>query len=242
MSEHANVIYPPDMWFNTAATSKLIYLMGLKNEYKEPLFAKLAEELPNFIVALPDSSIELDNDEKLFVQAEWETAHIRLASSIGGLLFWLTADTTDKQVFELAEWITHLKYRKMLDPDRKLTLVLGIESDILQQPLIKYLCYRLAQDLPGFVVYTKWEEASDELVKLIKQAYAMPEQSTHTEEVVQEEASDTLDKITQTLQLAMNEKYADEGSKETRNSNIAKALNDIQANINQWLAEAESDK
>lgn len=166
---------PPDKWYNaTEATIPLIYLAGTMGnidwqhdaihhltQVNMPLDIANPRPLPN-----PELFQDLSENDAFIINMEWQVAHIRLASSFGGILFWLANDDTAKNpsLYEMGEWLQNMKWRKIAQPDREpLKLIVGIEPD---NPDDKYIRHRLGQDLPDFKIYSNLQVACEEMVKL----------------------------------------------------------------------------
>jgi hypothetical protein len=88
-------------------------------------------------------------------------------------MFWLAKETShicdrafaQTSRFELAEWLTHYKYRKQINPDKPIKLVLGIDNDF---PGRKYILSRLFDDCPEFVVATTLEDTCQLMTEVLK--------------------------------------------------------------------------
>ena len=105
------------------------------------------------------------SDEKFNEQADWETFHLRRASTEGCILFWLAkeyepicdrayAQTTR---FELAEW----KMRHERDGAK---LIVGIEKGFTGA---RYIKRRLSQDCPEVKICSSLEQTCKEAIKAV---------------------------------------------------------------------------
>lgn len=165
-----NILSPPNKWYTDQI--KMIYLAGSlgENKWQDKVIELLQTKIDDdTYIANPYNTDWTEWKPELLTQeecqTEWEVAHIRIASSIGCILFWMNGNADKKEVYELAEWLTHLKYRKLNNPDRPLKLVLGIENGFTGE---KYIRQRLAGDLPDFVIYETLEDTCNAVLEMIK--------------------------------------------------------------------------
>lgn len=172
----AEIYTPPFKWYNQDA-NKLLFLAGPikgSDDWQSQAIATINKLEPSIAIANPrrENMDEL-NPNEWTVQVEWETLHLRMASANGGIMFWLApeinhdcsnpfAKTTR---FEFAEWLTHYKYRKQLNPDKPLKIILGIDDKF---PGRDYIIYRVFSDCPEFVVATTLEETCQLAVDVLK--------------------------------------------------------------------------
>lgn len=175
MTDIDNIYYPPDKWCHD--DNKLVFLAGPilgSDEWQKEAIKIIHKTNPEISIANPrrDKFGEL-TDEAWVIQVEWETAHLRMASANGGIMFWLApeenhdcrnpfAKTTR---FEFAEWFTHYKYRKIHDPDKSLKIVLGIHDDF---PGRDYILHRVFNDCREFIVATTLEETCQLILDKLK--------------------------------------------------------------------------
>ncbi len=163
-----NLYSPPDQWYekNEDDNRPLVFLAGPilgAEDWQSKAIETLHAADPNIVIANPRRANWEKDDIQFGVQILWETSHLRLASVYGVIMFWLAKETVhiperafaQTSRFELAEWITHYKYRKQLNPDRPLKVVLGIDNDF---PGRRYLLTRIFDDCPEFIIATTLEE------------------------------------------------------------------------------------
>ena len=130
---------------------------------------------PSINIANPRRPITSSDDFKEYEynqQVDWETYHLRRASTEGCILFWLAkeyehlcnrayAQTTR---FELAEW----KIRHERDATK---LVVGIEEGFTGA---KYIKRRLSQDCPLVPISSSLEQTCKEAIKsVIRRKYTI---------------------------------------------------------------------
>ena len=159
-----NLYYPPDKWFDDSAP--FIYLAGGDNDltyWQNQAIHHLHKERPDLIIAAPCYSEVADIDYA--ARVSWELYHIRLASAMGVIVFWLPKLSIDAEtVYQLSEYLTHLKYRKIHQPDRPLKIAVGIEDGC---SLEKYLGFRIMDELPGLPIYNTLKLTCEEAIKLL---------------------------------------------------------------------------
>lgn len=175
-----NKIYsPPDKWYDSEEDLKLVFLAGPifgTNDWQKQATDVLYRLNPQIAIANPrcDEIMHLNNeDENWAIHVEWATAHLRLSSAFGGIMFWLAPQTehycekpfAQTTRFELAEWITHYKYRKIHAPERPLNIVLGIHDDF---PGRDYIVHRVFNDCREFVIATTLEETCQLMTDKLK--------------------------------------------------------------------------
>lgn len=169
------VITPPNQVYSD--DSKLLFLAGPiigASQWQKAAIEHIEKANPNITIANPrrEELKELTRDDWV-VQVEWETSHLRLASAKGAIMFWLSAEDEHKcdnpfaktTRFELAEWLTHYKYRKIHKPENKIKLILGVDDKFSGRD---YIIYRVFDDCPEFVVATTLEETCQLAVAALK--------------------------------------------------------------------------
>jgi hypothetical protein len=172
-----NLYCPPNNWYNPQdGDDPLVFLAGPilgADDWQSQAIQLIHDKNPNIIIANPRRD-KWDADPREFeVQIAWETNHLRLASAYGAIMFWLAKETShicdrafaQTSRFELAEWLTHYKYRKQINPDKPIKLVLGIDNDF---PGRKYILSRLFDDCPEFVVATTLEDTCQLMTEVLK--------------------------------------------------------------------------
>lgn len=168
MEKNTNLLYPPLKW-HVKDEGKLVFLAG-PIQGAEDWQSKASEILhkgnPDLLIANPrvdkyPSPEELQETlgvtDEWILQVSWETAHLRTASKTGAIMFWLAKEAEhfcerafgQTTRFELAEWFTHYKYRKVNQPDNPLKVIVGIDHDF---PGAKYIIHRIFDDCPEFKV------------------------------------------------------------------------------------------
>ena len=161
-----NLYLPPDDWFTLEDSRQLVFLAGPilgTDDWQSQATKIIHEKNPNVVIANPRRPKWETDEHEFDVQVAWESNHLRLASACGGIMFWLAKETAhicdrafaQTSRFEFAEWLTHYKYRKQINPDKPIKLVLGIDDDF---PGRRYILSRLFDDCPEFVVATTLEE------------------------------------------------------------------------------------
>lgn len=169
------VITPPNGWHNEE--TKILFLAGpvkSSNDWQSKAIEIISAGNPELVIANPrrDHLEELSHDDWA-VQVEWETYHLRLSSAQGAIMFWLAEEAEHScdnpfaktTRFELAEWITHYKYRKIHHPVSKIKLILGIDDKF---PGRDYIIYRVFNDCPEFVIATTLEETCQLALETLK--------------------------------------------------------------------------
>lgn len=159
------ILTPPDKFYTDE--SKLLFLAGpikSSDDWQNKAIEIIHATNPEITIANPrrEKMDELSR-EQWVMQVEWETAHLRLASVKGAIMFWLGPETehhcdnpfAKTTRFEFAEWFTHYKYRKIHRPEEKLKIILGVDDNF---PGRDYIIYRVFDDCPEFVVATTLEE------------------------------------------------------------------------------------
>jgi len=159
------IITPPNGFY--ADNSKLLFLAGpIRGSDNWQLKAAEIIQAANSEITIANprraNMDELTRDEWV-IQIEWETTHLRLASAVGAIMFWLAPEVDHNcsnpfaktTRFEFAEWLTHYKYRKIHQPENKLKIILGVDDKF---PGRDYIIYRVFDDCPEFVVATTLEE------------------------------------------------------------------------------------
>lgn len=162
------LILPPSQYYPTTETTPLVYLGGNDSYVDDKKWEIKAVELiraakPDVFIANP---AEWTAPHEFIAAVGWNIYHQRMASINGVLMFWLGKDDMDDQEVrhELAEWITHLKYRKIHQPEKPLKLVLGIAPEYYNA---EYLIYRLYDDLPDFPIHNTLEATIAAVVELL---------------------------------------------------------------------------
>ena len=170
MDESTNLYYPPKLWYN--AQDPLVFLAGpIKGaeDWQSQAIEILHKSNPQLNIANP----RRQNFEEDGVQVLWETNHLRLASAYGGILFWLAKEVEhiperafgQTTRFELGEWFTHYKYRKIHQPDKKIKIALGIDDEF---PGRDYVIERVFEDCPEFIIATTLEETCQLMTDMLK--------------------------------------------------------------------------
>lgn len=168
----SNIYFPPDKWYDD--DSKLVFLAGpiidsndWQNDAIEFLRPLIIDE--KISVANPRKKmLQTYDDETYFHQISWETYHIRAASANGAIIFWIPKceyRVDERYMIELAEWLTHVKYRINSQPENLIRLVIGIEPDAKEEDYIKL---RISQDMPGFPVFSSLQEVCEIAINSFK--------------------------------------------------------------------------
>lgn len=178
-----NIITPPYRW-HLDGVGQLIFLAGpiiSENDWQARAASILHTNNPSLFIAnprqlsypSPEELLEkIGSDDKFMLQTSWETGHIRMASATGGIMFWLAnesycdVDYGRESLFQLAEWITHMKYRKINKDDRKLKLSIGIENGF---PGAKYIVHRIYDDCPGINIANTLEETCEQMLEQLNE-------------------------------------------------------------------------
>jgi hypothetical protein len=154
------IYYPPAQWY--IKDDPLVYLAGsIKDNWQAKAIELLHAQIPALNIANPYTEGELDQ----WIRSGWEIGHIRIASAIGGIIFWLDENTTKKDMFECAEWIQNYKMRKLSTPEKPIKLVIGIADNF---PEREYIIYRILTDCPEFIIATTLEETCQLLIDKLK--------------------------------------------------------------------------
>jgi hypothetical protein len=144
----------------------LLYLGGsIVNNWQDPAIDLLVSKHINAHIADPHRYAENSDPSKAEydISWDWKIYHIRTAAATGAVLFWLDKECIDVDLrHDVAEMITHMKYRNIHQPDRPLKLLIGVEPGYCGE---KYMRYRMADDLPDFVVFNKLDDLCNEAIK-----------------------------------------------------------------------------
>lgn len=172
------VIRPPIEW-HISDEGKLVYLAGGIEDgvWQDKAIELLHAANPDLVIANPatltitvgeELKQLVGTNDKVFIRASWETAHIRVASQTGGILFWISWELggNPKALFELGEWITHMKYRKTNMPDKPIKLVVGVEPNY---HISKYLVQRILTDCPDYTIADSIENACKMMTEALKE-------------------------------------------------------------------------
>lgn len=167
---------PPDKFYDKE--EQLVFLAGpIKgtSDWQAEAISIFQASAPELNIANPRRSIEKDKltDEEKYLQVEWETGHLRLASALGGIMFWLSKEIIHipgrsyarTSRVEFGEWLTNYKWRKRTTPDNKLKLVLGIDDDFDGRD---YIIQRIFADCPEFVLATTLLETCELMIDALK--------------------------------------------------------------------------
>lgn len=157
---------PPKLWYVDA--DPLVYLAGSFDELSEwqnEAIKLLQTAIPSINIANPAGTQMMATEEDYHFLIEWRIYHQRIASANGVLLFFIDDNFGEEDMFEFAEWLTHLKYRQKLDPERKLKLILGMPDKVAES---KYIKHRIFQDLPDFKIYNSLEYAVGAVIEELK--------------------------------------------------------------------------
>lgn len=174
MAENTSLYLPPNKWVPVEETTPLIFLAGPIQgalDWQAKAIELLQASTTPLLIASPRRGDWGSKDEYV-IQVEWETYHLRLASATGAILFWCAKEAehvcersyAQTTRFELAEWATHYKYRKIHAPDRKLNLILGIEEGYSGA---KYIKHRIGTDTPELEVYSTLEDTVNAAINSI---------------------------------------------------------------------------
>lgn len=162
-----------DKWYNNHEDNiPLIYLGGIEHKtlnWQERAIELLGASDKQIYIANPSRVLPTKDTEEWAIQVEWEIYHQRVASSIGAVMFWLEDNehsnyNIDKDIFNIAEWQLHLRYRAKIDPNRSLKFVLGIDNEF---DGAQYIKYRLSQDMPDFHIFSSLSDTCDATIKLL---------------------------------------------------------------------------
>jgi hypothetical protein len=181
IDDKKTLYYPPNDWYALRRDQNdgyggdnrpLVFLAGPilgADDWQAKAVELIHGSNPDIVISNPRRPVwEKDN-----IQVMWETNHLRISSAYGGILFWLAKETThiperafaQTTRFELAEWITHYKYRKLHQPDNTIKIALGIDDDF---PGRSYILERIFDDCPEFVVATTLEETCQLMIEKLK--------------------------------------------------------------------------
>ena len=159
------LICPPNQYYPTTETTPLVYLGGDGDDgWDERAVELIRATKPDVFIANPHPYTADDIDFAAVIG--WSVYHQRMASINGVVMFWLGEDDGGyaETRHELAEWITHLKYRKIHQPEKPLKLVVGIDPEYYDA---EYLIYRLYDDLPAFSIHNTLEATIAAVVELL---------------------------------------------------------------------------
>jgi hypothetical protein len=170
----ATLITPPTYVEDT--DTPIIFLAGPIRgapDWQARAAAYLFDKDPSIIIANPRRSGMDEYRHKHFPkewfeeQVDWETAHLKMASEWGAILFWLAKETdhgcdrpfAQTTRYELGEW----KGRLEADGLFHRTVALGIEEGFTGR---RYIERRLSQDCPNLIIYHSLEETCDRALQI----------------------------------------------------------------------------
>jgi hypothetical protein len=161
---------PPEKWWRQEE-GRVIYLGGTQGAWQNKATEILTATDPELLIARPYNTEWPDRNaikekfvmEPYQLQVEWNVAHMRLASSMGGLMFWFDKEETSPiAIFEFAEWLTNYKWRKKTMPENTIKLAIGVDDDY-NNAMREYMLHRVFEDCPEISIATSIED----LVKLM---------------------------------------------------------------------------
>ena len=160
------LICPPNQYYPTTETTPLVYLGGnddVDRKWETKAIELIRAAKPDVFIANP---AEHTSPHDFTSAVGWRIYHQRMASVNGIVMFWMGKVYGDdgETRHELAEWITHLKYRKIHQPEKPLKLVVGIDPEYYDA---EYLIYRLYDDLPDFSIHNTLEVTIAAVVELL---------------------------------------------------------------------------
>lgn len=147
-------------WFQE--DGQLVFLNGSNDKWHNKIIEKLNVAEIDVSIACPMYNISNDI-EAYAMTVNWDLFHTRLASFNGAVVFWCDNNGDPSTLlFNLAEWIQNLKYRKIYQPDRLFKLIIGIDDDFI---LKKYIMFRLFDELPDQKIYLNVEDMGNAIIE-----------------------------------------------------------------------------
>lgn len=153
---------------------RLVFLAGPiqgAEDWQNKAIKLLLSGYPLLNIATPRGNYkDLNFDYDL--QVDWESYYLKLASTTGGIIFWLAkenihyCDRSYAQTtrFELAEWLTKYMINKRVRPFvaiDKINLFVGIEEGFTGA---KYIRRRMSQECPEITIHDTLESLCREVV------------------------------------------------------------------------------